>query len=64
MEILDVVDNGKSCCSCVHLLRTTYSNDLSYEFYNCEIDNHYIGYLKCGSEVCEKWEENNKRNVL
>lgn len=45
----------KCCCSCTHNIRQTDENRIIRCY--CEIDGHYIGYVACFENVCEKYEK-------
>lgn len=48
-------DSEVVCCSCVHNIRQQ-KNDGHTEC-RCEIDKHYIGYIQCMTNYCDKWED-------
>lgn len=43
----------KCCCSCTHNIRQKEEIIRCY----CEIDGHYINYVACFEDVCEKYEK-------
>ena len=53
MQIVDVTDYQKCCCSCIHNKRTGEITNIKC---HCDIDEHFIGYVGCFDCVCEKWE--------
>ena len=46
-------DSEIVCCSCAHNIRRSENNRI--ECY-CNIDEHYIGYLQCMTNYCDKWQ--------
>lgn len=54
MKIVDVTKEYECCCSCKHNIRKgeTYAT-----YCECEIDNHYIGYVANFESVCEEWAD-------
>lgn len=51
------MENGKVCCNCRHNIRTGETENIKC---NCEIDNHYIGYLECFDGWCRRWASDEK----
>ena len=48
-------ENGKVCCNCRHCIRQFGDTGLCQTY--CEIDNHYIGYVKCHEGWCRHWSK-------
>lgn len=46
------VENGKVCCNCRHNKRVVSENRDECQ---CEIDDHYIGYIECFEGWCRHW---------
>lgn len=44
----------KVCCNCKHNIRTGKIDNIKC---HCELDNSYIGYVKCMVYRCEYWKE-------
>ena len=55
MNIKDVTDESKCCCSCKHNIRTRYDDKMHVRC-NCDKDGHYIGYVANFESVCDEWE--------
>ena len=49
MKIYEVhEDKHKCCCSCDHRVVGVD---------HCDIDKHFIGYVKCFNDYCEYWTD-------
>lgn len=47
-------DNVKECCaSCKNCIRVKCDNGIVTTY--CCLDDHYIGYVRCFIQICEKW---------
>ncbi|MCC8163429.1 MAG: hypothetical protein LIO86_09790 [Lachnospiraceae bacterium] len=47
-------DNEKVCCNCRHDIRIK-DNDGMVVRNECDIDDHYIGYVECMEGWCRHW---------
>lgn len=52
MTITEKTKEYECCCSCKHNKRKKDGNNVYCE---CEIDEHYISYIACFENVCERW---------
>lgn len=52
------VETGKVCCNCRHNIRTQEKDHIRC---NCDIDNHYIGYVACMEHWCKHWATDKKK---
>lgn len=52
MNITEKTKKYECCCSCKHNIR---KKDGDYVYCECEIDKHYISYISCFENVCERW---------
>ena len=43
----------KCCCNCLHNIRT---GEPASKVCHCDIYGHYIGYVACFENRCDKWE--------
>lgn len=59
MQITDVTKESECCCSCKHNIR---KKKKGWTYCECEIDSHYIGYVACFDNVCERWEQDETDN--
>ena len=57
MQIVDVTDEYKCCCSCRHNMRKHDDEKYAGIYCECDIDEHHIGYVACFESVCERWED-------
>ncbi len=55
MTITEKTKEYECCCSCKHNIRKKNELDENYTYCECEIDKHYIGYIQCFENVCERW---------
>ena len=56
LHITEKTKEYECCCSCKHNKRKKDGENIYCE---CEIDGHYIGYIACFDNVCERWKKNN-----
>jgi hypothetical protein len=56
MHIIEKTKGYKCCVSCKHNKR---KKDGENTYCECEIDGHYISYIACFDNVCERWKKNN-----
>ena len=54
MQIIDKTKEFECCCSCKHNIR---KQDEKQVYCECEIDGHYISYMSCFDNVCERWDK-------
>ncbi len=55
MQITDATKESECCCSCKHNIRKQDEKQAGI-YCECEIDGHYIDYISCFENVCERWE--------
>jgi len=58
MHITEKTKEYECCCSCKHNKRKKDGEKTGYPDYiycECEIDKHYISYIACFENVCERW---------
>jgi len=58
MHITEKTKEYECCCSCKHNKRKKDGESRNYPDYiycECEIDGHYISYIACFENVCERW---------
>lgn len=48
------MSKNRVCCNCCHNIRTD-SDEYAMVLCYCEIDGHYIGYVKCMEASCRRW---------
>lgn len=54
MNISEVFNESKCCCSCRHNIRK-HDEKRAGIYCECEIDNHYIGFIACFENVCNNY---------
>ena len=53
MHITEKTKEYECCCSCKHNIRK--KDEKGGTYCECEIDGHYISYIACFENVCERW---------
>lgn len=46
-------ERKRCCCNCNHDIRTEGKDGIIV--CNCDVDNHYIGYVECFEGWCKRW---------
>lgn len=55
MKITQTTNEEECCCSCIHNNRKSDEKQAGI-YCECELDGHYIDYVACFVDVCEKWK--------